>query len=484
MYRNNKANLWLRTICVTVALLGMLFFTHNQFSSARPPQVIQVTISTTATGTLDVGDTINFEIRVFPDGSHTITDATLTYTIGSATKTAALTFTALTSDGTFDSTGSYTIAEGDNGAVGFTKINIATSDEAATDYTTASTSSPMVSLTIPSPAIMVAGVVTPVADVDSVAVGITSSGDDTDVTIGETVNVDVIVMDTTEGVHQATGNTLQYKIAGGAAMNLTLDRGVNATHLTGMLPEVDAMTTAGAFTFESVTLSLNNADGDADPAVEKTYTTESTSDVVVALTDAGLTINPTNPVTDLSAILANATAVSNTAGVGDKVTFTAWVTNSTDGLAQNVTVNYKITGAKNATGSVMLTNQGLNGTSTTINLWNGTFTVANDTQAGNLTVVSVVVHLKSMPPSQTGNQTITAADAKATNVVKIDIPAPVDPPAANKTTSTTAATTASANTSASSSVTISDSPVSIFAVFILIASVSLAVGVYTLRKRQ
>ena len=249
---------------------------------------------------------------------------------------------------------------------------------------------------------------------------------------------------------------------------------------------VDAMTTAGAFTFESVTLMLQNADGDAATPETEVYTTESTSDVVVALTDAGLTINPTNPVTDLSAILANATAVSNTAGVGDKATFTAWVTNSTDGLAQNVTVNYKITGAKNATGSVMLTNQGLNGTSTstTINLWNGTLTAANDTQAGNLTVVSVVVHLKSTPPSQTRNQTITAADAKATNVVKIDVPAPVDPPAANKTTSNTSATTASANTSASSSVTISDSPVSIFAVFILIASVSVAVGAYTLRRRQ
>ena len=83
MYRNNKGNLWLRTICVTVALLGMLFFTHSQFSSALPPSSIHVTISTTTTGTLDVDDTINFYIDVFPDGSETInTDATLTYTYG------------------------------------------------------------------------------------------------------------------------------------------------------------------------------------------------------------------------------------------------------------------------------------------------------------------------------------------------------------------------------------------------------------------
>ena len=101
-------------------------------------------------------------------------------------------------------------------------INIATSGTPAADYTTSTT--PPVTLTIPSPAIMVAGVVTPVTDVTSVAVGITSSGDDTDVTIGETVNVDVIVMDNTEGVHQATGNTLQYKIAGGSSMDITLSR--------------------------------------------------------------------------------------------------------------------------------------------------------------------------------------------------------------------------------------------------------------------
>ena len=481
MYRNNKANLWLRTICITVALLGMLFFTHSQFSSALAPEAIHVTISTTTTGTLDVGDTINFEILVFPDGTHTITDATLTYTIGSAIKTAAITFSALTSQGRFDSTESYTIAEGDNGAVGFTKINLATSDQAAADYTTTATASTKaVVLTIPSPAIMVAGVVEPVADVDSVAVGITSSGDDTDVTIGETVNVDVIVMDNTEGVHQATGNTLQYKIAGGSPMDITLARGDNATHLTGMLEAVASGDTAGAFTFHSVKLILQNADGDAATPVEKTYTTESTSAVVVALTDAGLTIKPVYPVEDPTSIDLNITAAKTTLGINDSVTFAVNITDSTDGNAAKVTVNYQINGTAYK-GSIDLDKQ-----ENEKGLWNASLTITENTTSGNLTFVSLVVNLTSRDSSATAVKTYDATAAMITGKlnIAIDVPAPVDPPAANKTTSNTAATTASANASATSSVTISDSPVSIFAVFILIASVSMAVGVYTLRRRQ
>ena len=331
-----------------------------------------------------------------------------------------------------------------------------------------------------------------VTDVTSVKVKISASGDDSTVTIGETVTVEVNVGKAAEGVPvvatsttgASTDHTLQYKIGeSGASTDLALFRGDNDTHFTAMLP-VGLGTIAGVFTFESVKLSLQNAAGDAVAAEVKTYTTETTSDVVVTLMDARLTTDPTSDIT----VLTNATAVNNTAGVGDKVTFTALITNTTNGIPLNVTVNYKITGTKNTTGSVLLTNQGLNGTSTTTDLWTGILTITDNTTAGNLTIESIFVWLKNMDSSQTVNLTLTAADAMATNVVEVGASAPVDPPVDpptdNKTTSTTAATIASASTSASSSVTISDSPVSIFAMFILIASVSMAVGVYTLRRRQ
>ena len=764
MYRNNKANLGLRTICITVALLGMLFFTHSQFSSAAAPTSIDVTIQAGSgdTSPLDATETFSFSVVIDLPGSDTIasTDAvTVTYAIGTATgKTLAL--TTIFSSSPYFYNGGVQVTEGDDGAITFTKITFKTSSTAtAIDYTTATTSSPQVGL---KGTIRANTIIKSITDVASVAVDVASSGDDTAVSIGETVNVDVNVDNAAEGVAvvasdamkgDATTHTLQYKIgASGASEDLALVRGDNDTHFTGMLSAVTGSSTAGAFTFESVKLSLQNADGDATTEVKtytvadtsiltltdagltidpsnavtdvtsvkvkistsgddttvtngesvnvdvvvvnaaegiavvatsttgaatdhtlqykigesgastdlalvrgdndthftsmltvglgttagtftfesiklslqnaagdaiaaevKTYTTETTSDVVVSYTDAGLTIDPSTAVADITSVavsiagsgdgtdvtlsetvtvdvivvnaaegvavvaddahtlqykigasgastdlvllrgdndthfigmlavdamtpegvfifesvtlslqngagnalspkkitytevstpavtltdagltldptsgvlvLADVSAVNNTAGVGDKVTFTAWITNGTDDKPLNVTVNYKITGTKTVTGSVILTNQGLNGTSMTTDLWNGTLTIPDNATAGNLTIESIVVWLMNTDGTKT-SRTITAAGAKVTNVVKIDIPAPVDPPTDNKTTSTTAATTASTSTSASSSVTVSDSPVSIFAMFILIASVSMAVGIYTLRRRQ
>ena len=621
MYRNNKANLWLWTICVTVALLGMLFFTHSQFSSATPTLIdVDILVVSGDSSPLDSTEAFYFDALISVPTGVTIASTpavTVTYAIGTATgKTAVLTVPTGALPNTFQSA-PIMVREGDNGSITFTKITLKTSATAtAVDYTTASSSTPVVGVS----GTISADTIEDIADVASVAVGITNSGTGTDVLIGESVNVEVTVGSATEGVPDvannamkgdATAHKLSYKIgASGSPTDLDLVRGDNDTHFTGMLP-VTSSSTAGTFTFESVKLSLQNGDGDATTAEVKTYTTETTSDVVVSLTDAGLTLILKYAITDVTSVavgitnsisgidvtvgetidvdvivvnsaqgvavvannamkgdatvhtlqykigesgastdlallrgdndthftgmlpvglgtiagvftfesvklslqngagdapstkvktyttettsdvvvsltdaglttdptsditvLTNATAVNNKAGVGDKVTFTAWITNTTDGIPLNVTVNYKITGAKNTTGSVLLTNQGLNGTSTTIDLWTGILTITDNTTVGNLTIVSIVVWLENMDSSQTASLTLTAADAMATNVVKVDIPAPVDPPTDNKTTS------------ASSSVTISDSPVSIFAVFILIASVSVAVGIYTLRRRQ
>ena len=618
MYRNNKANLWLRTICVSVVLLGMLFFTHSQLSNAGAPTGIVVTISTTATTSIGVDETLSFSVEVTTDETST-GDATLTYAIGGASKTATLTV-ASGSSSPFTYTGSYDIVDGDNGAVTFTNVNFATSGTAAVDYTSSSTglttmvttlhadtiediedvasvaveisasgddtvvsigetvtvdvnvvngvegvpylvnsavkgdltahtlrydigasgtptgvslrlgdnnthftvmvpvtssstpgvftfesvtlslqngdgdapgSDPKTYTTETTSAVVVsltdAGLTidpsNAVTDVASVKVEISASGDDNTVTNGETVNVDVNVVNAMEGVAvtgaakgDATSHTLQYDIAGsGASTDLALFRGENDTHFTGMLT-VGAMTTAGAFTFESVKLSLQNGAGDALSPKERTYTTETTSDVVVTLMDAGLTIDP--PEVTAVEVLANATAVDNKAEGGDTITFTAWITNSTDGIPLNVTVNYKISGTKDVTGSVLLANQGLNETDSATNLWSGTLTLADNVTAGSLTIVSIVVWAKNMDSSLTASMTFTAADAKATNVVKIEVPAPVDPPTDNTTSSASASAS-----DTSSSESMAGSPVSIFAVFILIASVCMAVGVYTLRRR-
>ena len=626
MYRNNKANLWLRAICVTVVLLGMLFFTHSQFSSATPPTSVAVTI-TIASGDsspLDATESFGFHVRItLPDGDTIAsTDAvTLTYAIGTDTgKTVTLT-TSSTMTPYIYTSASIMVTEGDNGEITFTKINFKTSSTGATaiDYTTASSGT---TVTVSNP--RYADTIEDITDVTSVAVGITSSGDDTAVTIGETVTVDVNVGNAMEGVAvvadgamkgDATDHKLLYDVgASGTATEVTLLLGDNNTHFTVTLPAVADGDIAGAFTFESVKLSLNNADGDADPAEVKTYTTVDTS--ILTLTDAGLTIDPSKAVTDVASVkvkistsgddttvtngetvnvevvvvngaegvavvdtgavtgdatahtlqydigasgasaevtlflgdndthftgmltvgamtpagaftfesvtlslqngagnalspkertyttemdsaivvtltdagltidppevtavevLANATAVDNKAEGGDTITFTAWITNSTDGLPLNVTVNYKISGTKDVTGSVLLANQGLNETDSATNLWSGTLTLADNVTAGSLTIVSIVVWAKNMDSSLTASMTFTAADAKATNVVKIEVPAPVD--------NTTSSASASASDT-SSSESMAGSPVSIFAVFILIASVSMVAGVYTLRRRQ
>ena len=440
-----------------------------------------VTIGESVTVEVNVGNAVEGVAVVATSTTGAATDHTLQYKIGESGASTDLALFRGDNDTHF--TGMLTVGLGTTaGAFTFESVKLSLQNGAgnavaAVEATYTTTTTPAVSYTDPGLTIDLS---TAVADITSVAVSITGSSDGTDVTLSETVNVDVIVVNAAEGVAVVAddAHTLQYKIgASGSSTDLALLQGDNDTHFRGMLA-VDAMTLAGEFTFESVTLSLQNGAGNALSPKKITYTMADTSILTLTYV-AKLTLDPNSGVL----VLADASAVNNTAGVGDKVTFTAWITNSTDDKPLNVTVNYKITGTKNVTGSVILTYQGLNGTSLTVNLWNGTLTIADNATAGNLTIESIVVWLMNTDGTKT-SRTISAAGAKATNVVNIDIPAPVDPPTDNKTTSTTAATTASASTSASSSESSSDSPVSIFAMFILIASVSMAVGIYTLRRRQ
>ena len=433
--------------------------------------VTSVAVGITSSGgytDVAIGETVNVDVIVedSTEGVHQATGNTLQYKIaGGASMDIAL---SRGDNGTHLKGTTLAVADGDTeGAFTFESVTLmvqnADGDAATAATKVYTTTSTVVTLT---DANLTIDPVVAVTDVTSVTVDIATSATGTDLVGGDSINVDVIVMDSAEGVHQETGNTLQYKIGTGDSTDLSLSRGDNDTHLTGMLT-VDAVTPAGLFTFESVTLSLQNAAGDANTARDTVYTTTST--VGVTLTDAGLTITPAIEVPNVE-ILANATTADNTAEGGDKVTFTAWITNMTDALVLNVTVNYRINGTDYVTGNLTLTNAGLNGNSTTQNIWNGTVTLADDAE-GDLSIMSLVIWAKNMDGRRINQQIITAANANATNVVTVEAAA------ANTTTSADTSATSSGETS-------DDSPVSIFAVFILIASVSVVVGVYTLRRRQ
>ena len=474
MYRNNKANLWLRTICVTVALLGMLFFTHSQFSSAATPTAISVDITTTATAPYRVNSVINIMSDITPAGSETIMgDVTLTFFIGIHKKTVTLTTSSSAAPYRF--TGSYTVVAGDNGGIAFTSINFTTSGQAAAGYDGTNPSF-NVGFNDGFPS----GIVKTVADPATLSVAISATGDDTTVTDGEMVKVVVDVVDGTRGALDSTTGvpTVQYKIADGASTNLTLMEIVanpvvsGTTQWSGTVDVVSKTTAAGAFTFESTTLNLENTINDVQE--QKAYAEAD----LTTFTDAGLTIYPVKLVDPPTAVDLDITAANTTVGINDTVTFAATITDLTNGIAGNVTVNYQING--NAyKGSIDLAKQ-------TGGLWSTSLAITENTTSGDLSFVSLVVDLSSSDYSENVSKTYDASAAMITEKlnIAIDVSAPVDPPTANKTTTSAAATTSASSLSSSSSESMAGSPVSIFAVFILIASVSMAVGVYTLRRRR
>ena len=598
MYRNNKANLWLRTICVTVALFGMLFFTHSQFSIAAAPMSVEVTFSTTDTSDatpLEVDDSFTITAVLELADSETISgNVRVTYLIGTSSESLMLTTSSTGSPYTYS--GSVMIESGKNGTIAFSKIRFATNVEVASDYTT-TTAGTMVTVMFSPSTINVATLkditdptsiavdisadgddttVTPtetitasvvvdhsddgqpnianvptlqykigesgtstdlnlvnsgsalvgtitvddstaegafifisvtlyltnpdagevtetkvydssftsvltvtdagltiktVADPMSIAVDISADGDDSRVTNGETITVAVTVTnDATSGLeglhdHTTAAPVLTYKIGDGDNKTLTLMD--NTTHWIASVSVTESFTDAGTFTFVSLTLSLKNA---GSGTAVRTYVDDGT---ILALTDAKLTIGypATNP--NLATLDLNITADGDDAlGVDDKITFTAKVSNNTDtdGNVLSVKVHYKI---KETSDSIVLV-KGVDDT------WSAVLTINENTASGNLTFVSIEIGLENRNGKDTATRTYDASQAKIEGAlnITIDVSAPVD----NATSSASA--TSSADSASSSSETSSDSPVSILAIFLLIASVSMAVGVYTLRRRQ
>ena len=126
---------------------------------------------------------------------------------------------------------------------------------------------------------------------------------------------------------------------------------------------VDAMTAEGAFTFESVKLSLNNADGDATAEV-KTYTAADTS--ILTLTDAGLTLDPVYVVTDVTSVAVGITSSGDDTAVtiGETVTVDVNVGNAMEGVA--VVADGAMTG--DAHDHKLLYDVGASGTATEVTL--------------------------------------------------------------------------------------------------------------------
>ena len=323
----------------------------------------------------------------------------------------------------------------------------------------------------PVPSVTDAGLtIKTVADPMSIAVDISADGDGDRVTDGENITVAVVVTDDDatsgfEGKHDGStaAPVLTYKIGDGDNQTLTLMD--NTTHWIVVIGITASFTGGdGVFTFVSLTLSLKNVAG---ATAVRTYVAD---DVVLTPTDENLIIG--YPVTDpnLATLDVNITADGDDAlGVDDKITFTAKVSNNTDGNVLSVKVHYMI----NKTNDSIVLVKGDDGT------WSAVLTIKNTTASGNLTFVSVEIGLENRGGTDTATRTYDASQAmiKGALNITIDASAPVDNP-------TSSASATSSAGSASSSETSSDSPVSIFAVFILIASVSMAVGVYTLRRRQ
>ena len=208
----------------------------------------------------------------------------------------------------------------------------------------------------------------------------------------------------------------------------------------------------GALTFSKIAIDTDKA----DPGPAAVFNTTTDVNVTVTFAPTAINFDTTTNIDDPTELDVNITAADNTAGVGDEVSFTAKITNATAGKAVKAIVYYKIGDQK---ASIGLANRGKS-------IWSTPLTVSKDTTAGNLTFDSIEIVLDNEDSSKNVTRVYDATQADAADaLVKIDVP--MD------------------NASSSSSgETTSDSPLSFVAIFILFTSVSVAIGVYTLKRKR
>ena len=304
-----------------------------------------------------------------------------------------------------------------------------------------------------------------VAAPSAISVKITTDNALGTVNVGDTVKVEANFTLATGDMLDSGANTVAVNLKVG-----TKDVAVALTAGTATAPayyySADVTVAAadhgdGALTFVSLAIDTTGSDGSATDATA--YTTTGTPNVTVTFAPTAITFDTTNNIADPDAVAVGITAADSEAGVGDDILFTANITNATKGKALAAKINYKI-GDK--AGSQDLANQ--DGT-----VWNATLTVDENTTAGNLTFDSIEIVLFDTAASTNDTRTYDA-----THGVTTDALIKIDNTVANETTSAASAS------SSSGSETTSDSPLSIVALFVLLTSVSVAIGVYTLKRKR
>ena len=260
MYRYNKANLWLRTICVTVVLLGMLFFTQSQLSVAAPTAVsVEFSTADTLT-TVNLGGTVTVKANATVDSSKTLGAVKLFYSIGS---TAAVATLATESDASADVSGTITVAAADSGVLTFNALEVVVDSDAAANYTTDGT--PAVTVTFDPKVISVDGSNT-IGDPTTLDLNITAEK-----TVGagdEVAFAAKIVNDTTANALVTVLNaTVNYKVGDDKAA-IVLEKGNDSVWAKTLTIAADAKN--GSLTFESIALDLT----DGTTNITRTYGAE------------------------------------------------------------------------------------------------------------------------------------------------------------------------------------------------------------------
>ena len=295
--------------------------------------------SSNSMSTVGIGDTVTLEVDILPASGETITASTmlLYYSIGSGSSFSVTPTPNSGSTTKFSYT--HSLANGENGAFDVDAVRFETDSQTIANYTIDTAGNAMLNIRTEPTGGLTATTPNAITDPTSIDVTVSATGtpgsvnDEITVINTETINIGVKVVGATDAVLAATGNTLQYDIAGsGTTTDLALSS-VNATHFTTSLQVTTAIVATGLFSVESVKLNLNNGAGDAVAEV-KTYTTSSTPAVTVTTTPSdGLYIDAVTAAEDPTAIAVAISADGGDASVtyNENISIVVKITDSIPG---------------------------------------------------------------------------------------------------------------------------------------------------------
>ena len=292
MYRYNKANLWLRTICVTVVLLGMLFFTQSQLSVAAPTTInVEFSVADTLT-TVNSGDTINVKANVTLETGKVLGAVKLFYSLGSTGAVAIL--TAADSGDSDVSLGIAVDGDTPNGVLTFDALEVVIDSDAAMNYTTDGT--PAVTVTF-APKVINVDKDSTIGDPTELDLNITA---EKTVGAGDKVAFSAKIVNDSTNV-QVLNATVNYKV-GTEKATIALEKGDDSVWAKDLTIAADAKN--GSLTFESIELGL----GDGTGSVVRTYDAE-----IANVGDLNITVEVTAEMNDTNTTSAG----NNTSSSGE-----------------------------------------------------------------------------------------------------------------------------------------------------------------------